>query len=316
MAGKLLLVLTKRPVDMVVPEHPLKILKQDLLAHHLCKEITLAPLSRADVAEYLGTKSLGDSPPEGVAELIHRQSAGNPLFMIAVLDHMTGRGLMSHVNGRWRLTGSLEEISSEVPETLRQIIEAQIDRLTTAEQRALEVASVMGPLFSATALAAVMKVNAEPLEELLQRLSRRPRIVRPAASRWPQSFEFANTLYREIFYRRQTPTRRAFLHRRVAEWAEAHLESSNDVAYYLADHFEQGADWLRAVKYLQLAAATAAQRLAREEAVAILRHALETVSNLSDAERAISEAEILETLTAIYDASGEIGNSEQRFVTN
>ena len=43
--AKLMLIATERPVDMVVPEHPLKALKQDLLLHQLCREIALEPLS-------------------------------------------------------------------------------------------------------------------------------------------------------------------------------------------------------------------------------------------------------------------------------
>jgi hypothetical protein len=33
-----MLIATKRPVDMVIPEHPLKALKQGLLLHQLCRE--------------------------------------------------------------------------------------------------------------------------------------------------------------------------------------------------------------------------------------------------------------------------------------
>ena len=55
--AKLMLVATKRPVDMVIPEHPLKALKQDLLLHQLCREITLEPLGEAQIAEYLGAES-------------------------------------------------------------------------------------------------------------------------------------------------------------------------------------------------------------------------------------------------------------------
>jgi hypothetical protein len=32
-----MLIATKRPVDMVIPEHPLKALKQGLLLHQLCR---------------------------------------------------------------------------------------------------------------------------------------------------------------------------------------------------------------------------------------------------------------------------------------
>src|SRR5271157_6447132 len=77
--AKTMMIVTKRPVDMVVPEHPLKRLKHDLLVHHLCREMPLAPLAKADVAEYLGAESPGGRLPEGFAALIHRRSEGNPL---------------------------------------------------------------------------------------------------------------------------------------------------------------------------------------------------------------------------------------------
>ena len=305
-AAKLILVGTKLPVDMVVPEHPLKALKRDLLIHHLCEEITLTPLEKSDVAEYLDAKSLGGSRPDGFAELIHRHSEGNPLFMVAALDHMTQRGLISREKGKWRVRVPLDEFDLGVPETLRQTIEAQIEHLSTEEQRILEFASLVGPVFSAAIIATVMKVDREFVGALFERLSHGPRIVCEAGSRLSESFRFRHVLYREVFQRRQTAARRASSHRRVAEWAEAHWERSNEVACYLADHFEQGADWPRAVKYLRIAAETVAQSSDSQAAAAILRHALESASHLPTPERKANESEILEKLAAMRVASEEV----------
>jgi predicted ATPase len=222
-AAGLMLIITTRPLDMVVPEHPLHTLKRDLLVHRLCQEVSLAPLSEAEIEEYLSAESPESSPPVGLAQLIHRHSEGNPLFMIAALDHMTERGLIARANGRWQLQVPLENIDVEVPETLRQMIEAQIDRLTTDEQRALEAASVIGPRFCAQAVASITKMDTELLEEEFEKLSRRFRLLRSAGSQRSKSgaispgYEFAHTLYREVFYRRQTPGRRASLCRHLAE---------------------------------------------------------------------------------------------------
>ena len=49
--AKLMLIATKRPVDMVIPEHPLKALKEDLLLHQISREITLEPLGEEEVAK-------------------------------------------------------------------------------------------------------------------------------------------------------------------------------------------------------------------------------------------------------------------------
>ena len=305
-AAKLMLIATKLPVGMVIPEHPLKTLKRDLLVHHLCEEITLSPLAKADVAEYLGARSLGGSLRNGFAELIHGHSEGNPLFMVAALDDMTQRGLISREKGTWHVRVPLEEIVLEVPETLRQMIEAQIEHLSTEEQRILEFASVLGPVFSAAIVAMVMNVDGEAVAALFKRLSHRPRIVCAAVSQQSECFRFRHALYREVFQRRQTAARRASSHRRVAEWAEAHWGRSNEFACYLADHFEQGADWPRAVKYLRMAAETAAQSSDSQAAAAILRHALESASHLPTPERNANESEILEKLAAIRVASGEV----------
>jgi hypothetical protein len=152
--AKLMLIATKRPVDIVVPEHPLKALKQDLLVRQLCREIALEPLGEAQVAEYLAAESSEACLPEGFAKLVYRHTEGNPLFMVAALDHMTERGLVSRESGGWKLRAPLEEIALWVPQKLRRMIEAQIDKLTPEEQRKLEAASVAGMAFSPEVCAA------------------------------------------------------------------------------------------------------------------------------------------------------------------
>jgi predicted ATPase len=219
---KAMVIMTDRPVDMAAPNHPLRKLKSELLTHQLCRQIALRPLSHEDVAEYLRGES-ADSLPDGFAELVYRHSEGNPLFMIAALDHMTERGLVAREGGQWRLRVPVGEIEIDVPETLRQMIEAQIERLTSEEQRALEVASVAGARFTAHVVAQAMQQNAEPLEELFDKVTHRSRMVRAAGCQEladgsaSQLFEFVHAVYREVFYRRQTPARRASLQRRMGQ---------------------------------------------------------------------------------------------------
>jgi predicted ATPase len=221
-AGKTMVIITSRRLDTEMADHPLKRVKQELLPHHLCEEIALEPLSRAEITEYLGRES-GQSVPESFAELIYQRSEGNPLFMIAALDHMTEHGLIAREGGRLVLKVPLEEIDLGVPETLRQMIEAQIEHLTTEEQRVLEAASVAGVRFSSNLVAAALQRDRASVEETLDELSRRSRIVRPATAQqldgdgiW-QTFEFVRALYREVFYSRLTPARRASIRRRIEE---------------------------------------------------------------------------------------------------
>jgi predicted ATPase len=307
-AARLMVIGTYRPVEVIVSEHPMNCLKQDLLVRQLCYEIALEPLSEAEVAEYLAAESEG-SLPDGLANLIYQHSEGNPLFMVTALGDMTERGLISRNKGSWQLEVALKGIDLEVPSSLQQIIEVQIERLSPEEKRVLEVASLQGQTrFSVASRAAIMDMETEAFENLCETLSRRHRIVRSTGSEKladgtiTACYEFVHVLYREVCYRRIAPGRRTQLHRRLGEWIEAHFEPLNEASVWLAGHFEQGGDWPRAIKYLHLAADTAGLRFEPHQAAEILQHALELVSKLPPDVRTASEIELLEKLAAIYVA--------------
>jgi predicted ATPase len=176
--GKLMVIGTYRPVDVTLAQHPLKGVKQDLLVHHLCREIALEPLREAEVAEYLAIESAGRAAAEGLARVIYRHTEGNPLFMVAALDHMRDRGLIAIENGAWQIKVPVEQIGLEAPESLRQMIELQIERLSFEEQRVLEVASVLRKFpLSVTIGARVANVEPDAFEEVLEGLARKPALV-------------------------------------------------------------------------------------------------------------------------------------------
>jgi len=241
-AGKTMVIITSRRLDTESAEHPLRRVKQELLPHRLGEEIALEPLSKAEMAEYLGRES-GQSVPESFAELIYRRSEGNPLFMIAALEHMTEHGSIAREGGRLLLKVPLQEIDLGVPETLRQMIEAQIEDLTTEEQRVLEAASVAGVRFSPDLVAAALQRDRASVEETLDELSRRSRIVRAAAAQQldgdgiSQTFEFVHALYIAVFYNRLTPARRASILRRIEESASQPLR---EVVEITAAHLARG----------------------------------------------------------------------------
>jgi len=244
-----------------------------------------------------------------LSDLLYRLSEGNPLFMVAALEHLVERGLISREHGDWQLRVSPEEIDLGVPESLLRMIEAQVDRLSTEEQQVLEVASLASvgrSRFTVAASAAVIGLEPEGFEDVCERLSRRHSIVHRAESEKlsdgtvSECYEFVHVLYREVCYQRIAPGRKVKLHRRMGQWAEAHLERVDETAAWLAGHFEQGGDWPRAIKYLKLAADTAGRRFAPQQAAEILEHALSLVNKLRDADRTAHEIMILEKLAAIY----------------
>ena len=311
-SAKLMIFGTYRGAEVESSGSPLKALTQDLLVHRLSREIALEPLTEAQITEYLTSEAPETTHSKALAALLYRHSEGNPLFMVAALEHLEERGLISRKYGGWQPTVALQEIDLGVPESLSRMIQAQIERLGAEEQLALEAASLQSVgRFSVASSARVIDMEPEAFEGLCETLSRRHRIVRSAGYEKLADgtviacYEFVHTLYREVCYRQISPGRRAKLHRRLGKWVEEHFEPLNEAAASLAGHFEQGVDWLGAIKYLQLAADRAGRRSEPRQAAEVLEHALELVKKLPEAERTASEIEILDKLAAIYVALGD-----------
>jgi DNA-binding winged helix-turn-helix (wHTH) protein/tetratricopeptide (TPR) repeat protein len=311
--AKLLLIATHRPADAATPGHPLRPVTQELIVHRLCHRLNLQPLEEEDIAEYLADGASGTVVPQGLAPLLKQHSEGNPLFMHAALEHLQQCGFITKGTDSWTLNVPLDEIGFEVPESLRDMIEAQIENLNPEVQRILEVASVNGVQFPSGVSAAPASVDADRFEQVCEELSGRHRVLRRLGPiRFPDGsvssrYEFSHALYREVLYRRQAPARRTRTHRQIGEQLERlYAGHEATIASELADHFEYANDWPSALKYLRLAAENARRRYANREAGAALRRALELCTNLAEDERAVWQIRILSVLGMMYAADSDV----------
>jgi predicted ATPase len=312
-SAKLLVIATHRPADVALAGHPLRSVEQDLLVHRLCHRLSLEPLEEQDIAEYLVGEASEKPVPYGLAALLKRHSEGNPLFMLTALEHLQQRGFIENSAGSWTMSLPLEEIGLEVPESLRDMIEAQIDNLDSEVQRILEVASIHGVQFSSGVSAPPASVDEERFEQICEDLSRRHRMLRRLGARhYPDGstssfYEFSHALYREVLYRRQAPVQRIRTHRQIGERLERFFAGhENTIASELADHFEHSSEWPGALKYLSLAAENARRRYANREAGVILRRALRLCANLSGSEQAEWQIRILTVLGMMYAADSDV----------
>ena len=232
--------------------------------------------------------------------------------MLALMEHLTERALIILDQGVWSLKVPLGEIAIEVPRKLRRMLEAEIDSLTRQEQEALEAASISGIAFLAPVAAAAAGLDLESIEEIYERLSRRRHILRPAGyqrlsdGRFYSRYEFVHALYREVCYQRRAPGSRAAIHLRIGQQLEGlfpdHLA---DVAAELAHHFEAGADWTSAVKYICIEAQNAEGRHTLQNASELLQHALDLSEHLPTSERVTAQLGILHRLAQILTASND-----------
>jgi DNA-binding winged helix-turn-helix (wHTH) protein/tetratricopeptide (TPR) repeat protein len=308
--ARLLLIGTYRPVDVVLAQHPLKVASHSLKVNHVSREIALSPLDETQVADYLaGADASRDPPVAQLAHWVRKQTDGNPLFMVTVIEHLRDRGHIIRDAGHWTITTPLHEIGMVVPETLRELIELQIDRLSATQRQVLDAASVHGASFSSVVTASVLDIDAESVEEACFELARNQHIVRNAdvgdvdRGAISQRFEFVHAAFRTVIYQRLAPARRAKLHRRFGDAIERLAgDARAEHAVELAGHFERCGEWGRTIEYHRLAAQHAWKRFDYRAAVATLDHALKAASHLPEAERGPTEASILWMLAVVLQA--------------
>jgi tetratricopeptide (TPR) repeat protein len=313
--ARLMVVVTYRPEDAEVVQHPLCMLNRDLRLQKLSRDIVLEPLTEAAIAEYLVGKAEDEilTDVRDFAQLVRERSGGNPLFMVATLDHLVERGIARSTPDGWKLHLSPSEVRLEVPMTLSQVIERRIRRLSEVQQKVLEAASVAGLAFNATTAAAAAAMEQEDFEEVCEILCRQESFIRREplsdsgldSGLGARTYTFRHAIYRQTFYERQGVLRNASAHLRVAEVLEKHLSpiERSVFAAELAQHFGAAKQWGHALGYLRIALQTAKRRLAHNDALAVLDRALMLSANLPEAERVAAQTEFLEGRVSIFTAA-------------
>ena len=293
----LMVIGTYRDIELNVSGHPLKAVKQQLLAKQLCKEMPLEYLNVAATRDYLMVRFPGNRFPARLAELIHSRTDGNPLFMVNAVDYLLEAGLIVQSAGRWNLSVDIDNVEVGVPDNIRQMIERQIDNLGPDKQRTLEAASVAGVEFSTLALVAGLEEDPTEVEDRCVELARNRQYIQDCGihelpnGELTTRYGFVHALYQNVLYERLPETRRTQIHRLIAERGEeVYGERAAEISVELAMHFERGRDYRRAVHYLRLGANTAIRRFAYQEAVSLARRAIELINKLPHTRETLNDA--------------------------
>jgi len=305
-----LMVLATCSPRCVPPEHWFKRVKQDLLVHNLCSEVALGPLGKSHVTELLRGALSQHDLPLGLDHFVHEHSEGNPLFAIAILEHLIAQRFLvtegPAESSRWRQRIPFQQMEAGVPDRLAQMIELEIGDLNTREQRVLEAASLFPVAFPAWAVAAALETELTQAEEECEALAHRLHYIRRGGQdelpdgTFSAFYVFAHGMYREVLYQRQPAARRARGHARVAErLGEIFSGREMDVAREMAMHQEAAGNWLRAADTLRAAARHAQGRKAFGIAEDLMKHALRISENLAGSARQSITNAILEDLASL-----------------
>ncbi|MHB8577123.1 MAG: AAA family ATPase, partial [Dehalococcoidia bacterium] len=305
--ARLLLVGTYRDVE-VDRQHPLSGAVAELRRGGRLERVALRGLTADEVQRMLSVIA-GQEVPWALAEAVHRQTEGNPLFVQEVLRYLAEEGLITREGGRWRAGGSTPLLET-IPEGLRDVIGKRLSRLSPDCNRLLAIAAVIGRDFALSTLQAVSGVEEDRVVAALDE-ALKVAVVQDTSRPGPGSdirYRFAHAFFRQTLYEELITPRRLRLHQQVARALEAQYAGRLDEhAVELAEHFSQSSDpaeLAKAVAYGTRAARRALAVYAHGEAARLFDQAL-AVQDVLDPDDAATRCELLLALTEALPAAGE-----------
>ncbi len=213
-----------------------------------------------------GVRSLS----EPLSQLIWRRTQGNPLFIEQVIDHLRAAGLVEYSEriATLKSTAGTEETAA-VPDTIRGLVTARIDRLRPAHQLTAKVSSVIGPLFPRRALAAI---HPDPTARAVlpehTAVLQREQLIRLDRPDPDAVFDFPHPVLQQVCYELLPRPQRQRLHTSAAEWFEADQREGASPQFRLIAHHWGRAGVVEAqLRFLEKAGDVAVRDGAYREAV-------------------------------------------------
>jgi tetratricopeptide (TPR) repeat protein len=283
---RLLLVGTYRDIE-VDRTHPLSAALAELRRLPHFERVLLRGLNADEVRRMLSGIA-GLDVPWGLAEAVHRQTEGNPLFVQEVVRYLAEEGVIERNEGKWRARSDTP-LEMRIPDGLRDVIGKRLSGLSEPCNKALSVAAVIGRDFQMEVLQKVAGMSDDDLFGALEEARKAAVIEERTGPGAKVSYRFAHAFFRQTLYEETIAPRRIRLHHQVARaLEEVHKNRLEEHAAELAEHFSYSsdrADLEKAVSYGEMAAGRATDVYSYAEAVRLLEQALKVQEVLDPEEK-------------------------------
>jgi tetratricopeptide (TPR) repeat protein len=302
--ARLLIVGTYRDME-VDRSHPLSAALAELRRVSTYGRVLLRGLNADEVRRMLESITR-ESVPWGLAEAVHRQTEGNPLFVQEVVRYLAEEGLITRKEGRWRPTKDTP-LEMSIPEGLRDVIGKRLSLLSPECNQLLAVASVIGREFALETLKAITGINEDVFVDALKEAVRLS-VLEEHSQMGLVRYRFTHAFFRQTLYEEMIAPQRLKLHQQVARSLETlYAKRLEGHATELAEHFSHStdpADLTKAVEYSKMAAKRATDVYDYGEAVRLLEQALK-VQEVLDPEDKAKQCDLLLTLGDALLLTGE-----------
>jgi DNA-binding SARP family transcriptional activator len=272
MIGRVGLLMTSR-LGETLPGHPFLQLTQH--AKPFIRARRLKPWDLDDVRDLL--HNLGGENILNIVDDLYTRSQGNPLFIIASLQHLFEEGLLYVTpDGRWAQSGLFE---GAIAPSIEKAIAQRLNLVQQEDRRILDVLAVAGGAADYEILQAVLDRDESALLTSVDQLISKALILEPRDYR-SADLTLAHGLYAEVLYETLPKARQRIFHRRIAEAMLSTGRNTSGHASSVADHFYRGGALMQASHYARLAGEHALRLYSPGEALLHYQNALNWVEEL------------------------------------
>ncbi len=291
---RILLIGAYRTEDL---NEPLTNAMRSLKQEGVLSRITLRRLTLEDVTTLIREMAGMESGGEKFSRRLHQETEGNPFFISEVIRSLFEEGVLYQDEHGW--STDLKDFATSyaqilIPPSVRDVIQARLNRLDETSYQVLETAAVFRQQFYFVTVQRACDKREDEALDAFDRLLSAQLIKEVEVGIKGSSYNFDHDKIREVAYQRMSGARRQQVHRRVGEALEIEYRNRLDeVVSQLAHHFAAGGDREKALRYSIKAGDRARELYANEEAIAYYQRALE-----------LAESE--EELATIYEGLGDV----------
>ncbi|MGB7053877.1 MAG: AAA family ATPase, partial [bacterium] len=306
---RVLIICTYRPEDVTEEKHPLRAMLKRKSKEVLFHEISLKRLDRRGTQNIISSVFENSAFTDRFTDLIHKETEGNPLFILEVLKLLKDQNIIARHNIGWRLSG--DAIKIRLPKTVSEVISRRLEKLNREERELIDLAAVEGLSFQSDTLAHCLEQSRVKILRCLQNLESSHNLIHATK----QGYQFDHSKIKDVVYDNLIPELRKEYHKIIGKYLEDKYGDQDEYAGEIASHLLPTGEEQKSIPFLIKAGEYSARFYVTSQAIQYFDRAIEIINRiLEKSPHADLEEMKLHTHKKRYEVNIFLSNYEDALV--
>lgn len=275
--NKVIILGAYRPEELKIKQNknPLQNTLSRMKEEKLVDIVEIPKMDQDDVTELIEKMTDQKEIPGEFIWSLYNQSEGNPFYIVEFINSLKDEGSL---NGESSLSDFRKEISdTEIPTSIKDMIERKIDELGKEEKKILMVSSLIGSDFNFEVLERVMKIDVLDLLDGIDNLIDYDLIEEKEVTE-EEIYTFTHLHTRSVLLDNMGKSRKRVYHQKIGSVIENFYSNKIEEHYYdLSRHYFKGKKYSKSYKYSVEAAEKAVDSLDLHTAIEYFDKAIESL---------------------------------------